>query len=114
MRESGTGVRNLTEASASGEFDPAWSPDGTKIAFASDRDGNPEIYVMNADGSDATRLTNDPGHDWNPAWAPDGSRIAFESDRDGAVAVYTMELDGSNPVRLTDRGRTHVVLPGTP
>jgi len=102
MNPDGTGVTNLTDASASGEFDPAWSPDGTKIAFASDRDGNPEIYVMNADGSDVTRLTDDPGHDWNPAWAPDGSRIAFESDRDGAIALYTMGIDGTNPVRLID------------
>src|SRR5207244_33978 len=54
---------------------PAWSPDGAKIAFVSDRDGyndNYEIYVMNADGSSVTRLTNSPGYDLVPAWSPDG------------------------------------------
>ena len=48
---------------------PAWSPDGAKIAFKSDRDGNWEIYVMNADGSGQTRLTNNPYYDWYAAWA---------------------------------------------
>jgi Tol biopolymer transport system component len=49
---------------------PAWSPDGTRIAFESERDGNLEIYVMNADGSGVTRLTNDPASDSTPAWSP--------------------------------------------
>jgi len=49
---------------------PAWSPDGRKIAFSSNRDGNPEIYVMNDDGSGQTRLTTDPGTDVVPAWSP--------------------------------------------
>ena len=50
---------------------PTWSPDGKKIAFVSFRDGNPEIYVMNADGSEQIRLTDDPTHvDWQPAWSP--------------------------------------------
>ena len=48
----------------------SWSPDGTKIAFASDRDGNGEIYVMNADGSNQTRLTSDPADDYYPSWSP--------------------------------------------
>ena len=51
-------------------FSPAWSPDGTKIAFASLRDGNSEIYTMNADGSSQTRITNDPGAQWDPSWQP--------------------------------------------
>src|SRR5256885_2251960 len=54
-----------------------------KIAFTSNRDGNDEIYVMNADGTGVTRLTNDPASDSQPAWSPDGSRIAFTSTRDG-------------------------------
>ncbi|NRA09710.1 MAG: PD40 domain-containing protein, partial [Myxococcales bacterium] len=61
---------NLTNDPA-GDFDPAWSPDGTQIAFYSVRDGNFEIYVMNAvDGSNQTRLTNDPSDDTSPAWSP--------------------------------------------
>ena len=59
--------------------DPAWSPDGTKIAFTTDRDGNFEIYVMNADGTGQTRLTNNAAADDEPAWSPDGSKIAFTS-----------------------------------
>ena len=50
----------------------AWSPDGTKIAFASDRDGNSEIYAMNADGTGVRRVTEDPSEDLEPAWSPSG------------------------------------------
>ena len=57
---------------------PAWSPDGSQIAFSSARDGNEEIYVMNADGSDPTRLTDSPSAETWPAWSPDGSQIAFQ------------------------------------
>ncbi|TEU20501.1 MAG: DUF2157 domain-containing protein [Anaerolineales bacterium] len=60
---------------------PAWSPDGSRIAFMSYRDGNRDIYVMDADGSNQTRLTRDLANDIGPAWSPDGSRIAFESYR---------------------------------
>ena len=64
----------------SGNF-PSWSPDG-RIAFASNRDGNFEIYVMNSDGENLRRLTNHPDWDMHPSWSPDG-RIAFRSNRDG-------------------------------
>ena len=60
---------------------PDWSPDGTRIAFTSYRDGNAEIYVMNSDGSQLIRLTDDPGTDFWPVWSPDGTRIAFVSNR---------------------------------
>ena len=77
------------------------SPAG-RIAFASDRDGNFEIYVMNADGSGVTRLTNNPASDGAPAWSPDGSRIAFVSERDGNVEIYVMNADGTGQTRLTN------------
>ncbi|UCC48931.1 MAG: PD40 domain-containing protein, partial [Gemmatimonadota bacterium] len=66
------------------------------------RDGNYEIYVMNADGSNPVRLTDNPAGDYEPAWSPDGTRIAFMSYRDGNYEIYVMEADGSNPARLTD------------
>ncbi|MBM2827419.1 MAG: exported protein of unknown function, partial [Dehalococcoidia bacterium] len=62
----------------------------SKIAFSSNRDGNGEIYVMNADGSGQTRLTNNSATEDLPAWSPDGSKIAFRSDRDGNSEVYVM------------------------
>ena len=81
---------------------PAWSPDGRRIAFGSGRDGNREIYVMNADGSGVTRLTYNEAIDSGPAWSPDGRRIAFASTRDGSFEVYVMNADGSGVTRLTD------------
>ena len=75
------------------------------LAFRSNRDGNHEIYTMNADGSGLTRLTNDPSEDDAPAWSPDAKRIAFTSDRDGSregSEVYVMDADGSNQTRLTN------------
>jgi Tol biopolymer transport system component/formylglycine-generating enzyme required for sulfatase activity len=71
------------------------------VAFASERDGNVDIYVMNADGSGSQRLTTNEGDDLQPAWSPDGSRIAFVSERDGNADIYVMNADGSDPQRLT-------------
>jgi len=80
---------------------PTWSPDGSRIAFTSDRDGNEEIYVMAADGSDVRRLTNGPTFDHDATWSPDGRRIAFVSGRDPAgPSIYVMDADGSNPLQL--------------
>jgi len=73
----------------------------SKLAFASDKDGNVEIYSINADGSDLKRLTNSPQLDGYPAWSPDGTRIAFVSERDGNPEIYVMNADGTNLTRLT-------------
>jgi Tol biopolymer transport system component len=74
----------------------------SRIAFTSNRDGNFEIYAMNADGSGLTRMTNHLGWDDDPAWSPDGSRIAFRSNRDGNWEIYVMNADGSAVTRLTN------------
>src|SRR5262245_53842805 len=65
-----------------GNFGPAWSPDGSRIAFYSGRDGNLEVYVMDADGKRQRRLTRNPRQDGLPSWSPDGRSIAFTSSRD--------------------------------
>ena len=80
---------------------PAWSPDGSKIAFYSTRDGDAEIYVMDANGLNQTRRTFSVGDDAHPSWSPDGSKIAFSSRRDGNAEIYVMDADGSNQTRLT-------------
>src|SRR5262245_35575198 len=69
---------------------PVFSPDGKQIAFMSGRDGNPEIYVMNVDGTNVRRLTNHPAGDSSPTWSPSGSQIAFTSDRSGKPQIYLM------------------------
>ena len=74
---------------------PAWSPDGSRIAFTSNRDGNPEIYVMNRDGSGLRRMTNNPSIDVTPTWSPNGNQIAWVSDRTGSPKIYVMNADGT-------------------
>ena len=78
---------------------PGWNG---KIAFTSDRDGNGEIYVMDADGANQTRLTSNPADDGRPAWSADGTKIAFFSDRDGSGEIYVMDADGGNQTNLTN------------
>ena len=73
-----------------------------RIAFVSDRDDNSEIYIMDADGSNLTNLTNNPAVDGFHAWSPDSNKIAFVSDRDDNSEIYVMDADGSNLTRLTN------------
>ena len=80
---------------------PSWSPDGTRICFVSTRDGNSELYVMNRDGSNVTRLTNQPAIDVSPTWSPSGTQIAFTSDRSGAPQIYIIDADGRNLFKMT-------------
>ncbi len=73
-----------------------------KIVFSSNRDGNSQIYIMNTDGTNQTRLTNNLANDTVPSWSPDGSKIVFASDRDGNLEIYVMNADGTNQTRLTN------------
>jgi TolB protein len=73
----------------------AWSPDGSKLAFTTNRDGNPEIYVMNKDGSGLRRMTNNPAIDVSPTWSPTGNQLAWVSDRTGNPKIYIMNADGT-------------------
>ncbi|MGI9121116.1 MAG: hypothetical protein ACR2G7_13525 [Acidimicrobiales bacterium] len=88
--------------------DPSWSPDGTKIAYSrfpnrtEAMNFNAEVYVMNADGSNDTRLTFSPGEDRGTSWSPDGSKIVFHSTRTGNFDIFTMNADGSNQTNITN------------
>jgi TolB protein len=80
---------------------PVFSPDGTRIAFMSTRDGQAEIYVMNVDGSNLRRITNHPEDDVTPTWSPSGAQIAFTSSRSGRPQIYIMNADGSDVRRIS-------------
>jgi TolB protein len=106
----GTGLTKLP--SVPGDTDPAWSPDGSKIAFVRFREGGAGIWVVNADGTGERRITDGgpdvDGTDLAPAWSPDGSRIAFAREGRPAKAatgntdIYVVNADGTDLVRLTD------------
>ena len=83
-------------AQQSAATDASFSPDGSQILFAANHDGDLEIYVMGADGSDRRQLTDNGGQDFFPSWSPDGNTIVFSSDRSGAVELYLMDADGGN------------------
>ena len=75
----------------------------SRITFRSSRDDNFEIYFMNADGSNQTRVTNHPAIDAISDWSPDGTQLVFLTNRDaGQWEIYTIGVDGSNPTRLTN------------
>jgi len=97
---TGTSLQ-ISDGGVGADRSPAWSPDGRRIAFAAERDGNTDIYTMNTDGTDERRLTTDPGLDDDPEWSPDGRRIAFTSEMDGNTDIWVMDADGSNKERLT-------------
>jgi Tol biopolymer transport system component len=103
----GTNTTNLTNAAGSQDDQPAFSADGSKILFRSDRSGNADIWVMNADGSGATQLTTDGGEDGKPAWSPDGSQILWVTNRTGNYEIFKADYDAglgtlSNLVNLTN------------
>ncbi len=81
--------------------EPAFSPDGSRIAFTSTRDGNPEIYVMDADGTSAGRLTNSPGMDGDASFTADGQAVVFHSQRTGHRQIFQQPITSSDAVQLT-------------
>lgn len=99
----GTGDTRLTNNPAEDSL-PAWSPDGTKIAFSSRRtDPAADVHLMNPDGTDVVDVTNSPGEDSWPAFTPDGSQIVFHSRLDDPIGeeIYRINLDGTGRTRLT-------------
>ncbi len=85
------------------DWDPQWSPDGTRLVWASLRDLNLELYVSDASDSETRlRLTSHAARDWFPAWSPDGTLIAFSSDREGEENIYTIRADGTDLRQWTE------------
>jgi len=111
VNQDGTGATQVTDAPgppASGDFEPSWSPDGTRIAFRSSKDGNPEIYTVDEDGSNPQRLTVTTHAERGPAWSPDGTRIAFQRVTVTSPCgpcptdIWVMDSDGSDATNVTN------------
>jgi TolB protein len=105
MQSDGTSPVQLT--TDENDTAPAGSPDGGRIAFMSNRDGNWEVYLAGThpqEAQKARRLTENPARDGLPTWSPDGQWLAFVTDRDGAWAIWAMRPDGSDPHKLLDLG----------
>jgi len=115
MNVDGTGTTQLTSFTSASAIHPVWSPDGSKIAFASNASGNFQIWSMNPDGTGQTNLTNDGslgGNDY-PAWSPDSTKIAFQRLRNSATTnVWDMNADGTSQTNLT--GLTSFTFSGNP
>lgn len=105
---------NQTKLAIASAIAPAWSPDGKRLTYVSDRDGNSNIYVVAVDGVGEIRLTDNPGQDTNPVWSPNGSQIAFFSNRDGNSELYVMNADGSAQTRLTTNSANECCLVWSP
>jgi Tol biopolymer transport system component len=111
MNADGTNPTQLTTTSFGANTPGSWSPDGTKIVFHANREpvppGSPagsntnEIYTIDADGSNLTRLTNNLRQDSHPGWSPDGTKIVFRSNRDLNFDIYVMNADGTDQTNLT-------------
>jgi dipeptidyl aminopeptidase/acylaminoacyl peptidase len=106
----GTGLRTLFDVVGAYDSAPSWAPDGTRIAFESNADvdganpeGDMEIWVMEADGSQPTQLTDNALHDEGPAWSPDGTMLAYASGADNLhLDVHVMSAAGVHVRTLTD------------
>jgi WD40 repeat protein len=97
----GSNLTKVFDVPGADDSAPAWSPDGRQIAFESDLDGDTEIYVMAADGTNVRQLTDNTIHDEGPAWSPDGERLAFTSGPDNLNGdIWVMNADGSDKLRL--------------
>ncbi len=102
MNADGSGQAALLPTSTSNDHSAEYSPDGTMIVFITNRDGNEEVYRVNADGTGLLRLTTTAAREQVPSFSPNGDYIVFDTDRDGNVELYTMQADGTNQARFTN------------
>lgn len=97
----GSGQTQISSGPGDNDRDPAWSPDGSKIVYSSAADGDLDLWIMNADGTNPTQLTNDADNDDGAAWSPDGTRIAFNRFGLAPRRIYTIAPDGSGLVAIS-------------
>jgi Tol biopolymer transport system component len=110
MNTNGSNVVNLTNNSADDRLaDNPYSPDGTKIIFRSDRNGNQDVFVMNTDGSGVINITNNSADDSPVGFTPDGSKIVFISDRDENADIYTANTDGTGVSNITNNSASNML-----
>jgi len=110
VNSNGARLRNLTQNSGPVDFSPSWSPDGTKMAFVSSRDGSYQIYIMNSDGSNHQRVTSNDAQNLHAMWSPNGTEILFISAQSGGSNVYVINADGTDQRRLTSDGSSILAL----
>lgn len=104
-------VTQLTSGRNHHDQHPKWSPDGRRISFVSSRGGNFDLYVMNADGTNVTRVTDHAANDFDPIWMPDGQSMIFSSERDSRSDLYRVWLADRRVVRLTHHFVGRAIMP---
>ena len=104
-------VTQLTSGRNHHDQHPKWSPDGRRISFVSSRGGNFDLYVMNADGTSVTRVTDHPANDFDPIWMPDGQSLIFSSERDSRSDLYRVWLADRRVDRLTNHFVGRAIMP---
>jgi Tol biopolymer transport system component len=115
VARSDSGDRRIVIAGPGDDFNPVWSPDHSRIAFLTNRDGNVELYTGLMDGTSITRVTNTSVDESQPTWSPDGQRIAYVSpDADGAPRAYWVSFDDLLPNRLIFESNSEVDLAWSP
>ena len=105
-------VRNLTRLTYGPglQTDVSWSPDGRRVVYAGDKDGNFDLWIQNVDGGEPTRVTSDPADETQPAWSPDGRRLVFRSESDGG-GIFTLDVGGGAVRRIAPFGRRPAWMP---
>ena len=104
-------VTQLTSGGKHHDQHPKWSPDGKRISFVSSRSGSFDLYVMNADGTNVTRVTDHKANDYDPIWMPDGQSLIFSSERDSRSDLYRVWLADKRVDRLTHHFVGRAIMP---